>query len=278
MRIRTEEQTTIIQGVIGLAAMVGVVRLSAWNGFPPGMDAVFQTLHLLAGLMCLAVSFAIFAQGWILFIDKLSKQRLYTAVLFAMIGILDILYAASHGDIQLLGFEPGGTLASWFLVISHLLGALGMPRIFASQDHQILGHQKIAMFAGVGLLTLVGLLVFNRYQGSLPSLFDLELGLLIIRVGIPLLYILAAIAILYRHRTERPPAIMTVTRALLFMAMGHVLMTYSPGNAENLAQVVGQWYMGISYYIVLKGVYRLTIEEPMRGKQLAEAQMKHMAY
>jgi diguanylate cyclase (GGDEF)-like protein len=278
LRIRTEEQTTIIQGVIGLAAMVGVVRLSAWNGFPPGMDAVFQTLHLLAGLMCLAVSFAIFAQGWILFIDKLSKQRLYTAVLFAMIGILDILYAASHGDIQLLGFEPGGTLASWFLVISHLLGALGMPRIFASQDHQILGHQKIAMFAGVGLLTLVGLLVFNRYQGSLPSLFDLELGLLIIRVGIPLLYILAALAILYRHRTERPPAIMTVTRALLFMAMGHVLMTYSPGNAENLAQVVGQWYMGISYYIVLKGVYRLTIEEPMRGKQLAEAQMKHMAY
>ncbi|WP_178022036.1 EAL domain-containing protein [uncultured Paenibacillus sp.] len=278
MRIRAEEQTTIIQGVIGLAAMVGVARLSAWNGFPPGTDAVVQTLHLLAGLMCLAVSFAIFAQGWILFIDKLSKQRLNTAVLFTVIGILDILYAASHGDITLLGFEPRGNLATWFLAISHLLGALGMLWIFAAPDQQVTGQQKIAMFAGAGLLVPVGLLVLNRFQDSLPSLFDLEAGLLILRVGIPLLYILAATAILYRHRAERPPAIMTVARALLFMAMGHVLLTYPPGQAEGLAQAAGQWFMGISYYIVLKGVYRLTIEEPMHGKQLAEAQMKHMAY
>lgn len=28
----------------------------------------------------------------------------------------------------------------------------------------------------------------------------------------------------------------------------------------------------------IKGVYRLTIEEPLRGKLLVEAQMKHMAY
>ncbi len=258
--------------------MVGVIRLSAWNDFPPGADALIQTMHLLAGLMCLAVSFAIFAQGWILFIDKLSKQRLYTAVLFTMIGILDILYAASHGDVTLLGFKPGGSLAAWFLVISHTLGALGMLRIFAAEDQQVNGHQKIAMFTGAGLLSLVVLLLLNRYQASLPSLFDLEFGMFILRAGIPLLYVITAMAILYRHRAERPPAIMTVTRALLFMAMGHVLLTFPTGQGGDLAQAAGQWYMGISYYIVLKGVYRLTIEEPMRGKQLAEAQMKHMAY
>ncbi|MBM6998515.1 EAL domain-containing protein [Paenibacillus sp. DXFW5] len=278
MRIRAEEQTTIIQGVIGLAAMVGVVRLSAGNDFPPGTDTLIQTMHLLAGLMCLAVSFAIFAQGWILFIDKLSKQRLYTAVLFTMIGILDILYAASYGDIMLLGFKPGESLATWFLAISHTLGALGMLRIFATEDQQVNGRQKIVMFTGAGLLTLMGLLGLNRYQSSLPSLFNLEIGQLILRAGIPLLYIIAAIAVLYRHRSERPPAIMTVTRALLFMAMGHVLLTSPPGQGGDLAQAAGQWFMSISYYFVLKGVYRLTIEEPMRGKQLAEAQMKHMAY
>ncbi|WP_068786729.1 putative bifunctional diguanylate cyclase/phosphodiesterase [Paenibacillus phocaensis] len=278
MRIRAEEQTTIIQGVIGLVAMVGVVQLSAWSAFPPGTGALVQTLHLLAGLMCLAVSFAIFAQGWILFIDKLSKQRLYTAVLFSMIGILDILYVVSHGDITLLGFEPGGNLATWFLMISHLLGAIGMLRIFVTADQEVSGQQKITMFACAVLLTLVGLLVLNRYQDSLPSLLELASGQLVLRVGIPLLYLIVAFAILYRHRAERPPAIMTVTRALLFMAMGHVLLTSPPGHAGGLAQAAGQWYMGISYYIVLKGVYRLTIEEPMRGKQQAEAQMKHMAY
>jgi len=163
-------------------------------------------------------------------------------------------------------------------VISHTLGALGMLRIFATEDQQVNGRQKIVMFTGAGLLTLVGLLGLNRYQSSLPSLFNLEIGQFILRVGIPLLYIIAAIAVLYRHRSERPPAIMTVTRALLFMAMGHVLLTSPPGQGGDLAQAAGQWFMSISYYFVLKGVYRLTIEEPMRGKQLAEAQMKHMAY
>ncbi|EES71397.1 diguanylate cyclase (GGDEF) domain protein [Paenibacillus sp. oral taxon 786 str. D14] len=278
MRIRAEERTTIIQGVIGLAAMIGVVQLSAWNGYPPGTDAVVQTLHLLAGLMCLAVSFAIFAQGWILFTDKLSKQRLYTAVLFSMIGILDILYTVLYGDISLLGFEPSGNLATWFLVISHLLGAFGMLRIFAATDQQVSGQQKVTMFVSAVLVTLAGLFVLNRYQDRLPTLFETELLQLVLQAGIPLLYLLVAAAVLYRHRAERPPAMMTVTRSLLFMAMGHVLLTCPPGHVEGLTQAAGQWYMGISYYIVLKGVYRLTIEEPLRGKLLVEAQMKHMAY
>ncbi|GJM80941.1 hypothetical protein HMSSN139_34370 [Paenibacillus sp. HMSSN-139] len=48
--------------------------------------------------------------------------------------------------------------------------------IFAGADQQVSGQQKIAMFAGAGLLMLAGLLVLNRYQSSLPSLYDLEWG------------------------------------------------------------------------------------------------------
>ncbi|WP_127576395.1 putative bifunctional diguanylate cyclase/phosphodiesterase [Paenibacillus barengoltzii] len=278
MRIRAEERTTIIQGVIGLAAMIGVVQLSAWNRFPPGTAEVVQTLHLLTGLMCMAISFAIFAQGWILFTDKLSKQRLYTAVLFSVIGILDILYTVSYGDISLLGFEPNENLATWFLVISHLLGAFGMLRIFAVTDQQVSGQQKVTMFASAVFLTLLGLFVLNRYQDRLPLLLETELLQLMMQAGIPLLYLLVATAVLYRHRTERPSAMMMVTRALLFMAMGHVLLICPPGQVEGLTQALGQGYMAISYYIVLKGVYRLTIEEPLRDQLFVEAQMKHMAY
>ncbi|MGG6312498.1 putative bifunctional diguanylate cyclase/phosphodiesterase [Paenibacillus macerans] len=283
MRIRAEEKTTIIQGVIGLAAMFGIIRLSAMTALQPGTGFSFtmQALHLLAGLTCLAVSFAIFAQGWILFIDKLSKQRLYTAVLFSMIGILDMLYASSYGGITLLWFEPSKGLAAWFLTISHTLGAFGMLKIFGSEDKLVSRRQKMALLTGSALLTSAGLLLLNRYQESLSpthAASGFEPARMVVMIGISLLYLLAIAAILFRHRTERPPAIMTVTRALLFMAMGHLLLTIPLTDPYGLAQAAGQWYMGISYYIVLKGVYRLTIEEPLRGQKLAEAQMKHMAY
>lgn len=281
MRIVTEKKTTIIQGVIGLAAMIGVVRLTATGGLPSTSGIFMQALHLIGGLMCFAVSYAIFAQGWILFSDNLSGQRLYTAVLFSMIGILDLLHAASFGGLRLFGFEPSQGLASWFLTFSHTLGAFGMLTIFALPDKRVSGSRKMAIFGGTALLTASGLIVMAHYQESLPPVLAASgpgIGRQAMLFGIPLLYIAAGFVILFRHRRERRPAILTVALALLFMAMGHILMAIPAENAKEAVQAAGQWFMAIAYYFVLKGLYRLTIEEPFRGQQLAEAQMKHMAY
>ncbi|MGZ7441746.1 putative bifunctional diguanylate cyclase/phosphodiesterase [Paenibacillus sp. TH7-28] len=283
MRIRAETKSTIVPVVIGLAAMIGVIWLSATTVLPGGTGKTMQALHLLAGFMCLAVSYAIFAQGWIMFIDKLSRQRLYSAALFAVVGILDMLYSAAYGGIPLLGFEPGPDLADWFLTLSHAVGALGMLAIFASSEKQVSGGHKITVFSAVALVAAAGLVWMNRYEGRLASGFasgflNSAAGRLTLVFGVSMLYILAVAAILYIHREEHPPAIMTVTRALLFMIMGHVLLTFPFKDPQGIVQAAGQWYMSLSYYFVLKGVYRLTIEEPVRGRHQAEARMKHMAY
>lgn len=106
MRIRAEAKSTIVPGVVGLAAMIGVVWLSATAVLLGGTGKTMQALHLLAGLMCLAVSYSIFAQGWIMFTDKLSRQRLYSAALFSVVGILDMLYSAAYGGIPLWASSP----------------------------------------------------------------------------------------------------------------------------------------------------------------------------
>ncbi|GJM70699.1 hypothetical protein HMSSN036_29150 [Paenibacillus macerans] len=283
MRIRAEAKSTIVPGVVGLAAMIGVVWLSATAVLPGGTGKTMQALHLLAGLMCLAVSYSIFAQGWIMFTDKLSRQRLYSAALFSVVGILDMLYSAAYGGIPLLGFEPGPGLADWFLTLSHTVGALGMLAVFASSEKQVSDVHKITLFSVTALIAAAGLAWMNRHEAKLASglaadFLNSPAGRFTLIFGVSMLYIVAIAAIMHSHRAEQPPAIMTVTRALLFMVMGHVMLTFPFKDPQGAVQAAGQWYMCLSYYFVLKGVYRLTIEEPIRGRRQAEARMKHMAY
>ncbi|WP_059051648.1 putative bifunctional diguanylate cyclase/phosphodiesterase [Paenibacillus senegalimassiliensis] len=99
-------------------------------------------------------------------------------------------------------------------------------------------------------------------------------------IGLLLLYFAAGLVVWLRQRQQglRSPARLTLIRALVFMSMGHLLLILPQEEGYGLAQAAGQCYMFISYYIVLMGAYRLTVEEPLRGQQQVEAQMKHMAY
>lgn len=281
MGIRTEERATIIQGGLGLAVMLGVVMFAAGSGNRSNAAESLQTLQLVAGLVCGAVSFAIFTQGWILFTDKLSKQRLYSAVLFSILGILSFLNAAGTSGIKLFGLETGLRLSNAFLIISHLLCAAGMLIIFSTSDRQVSGQHKIFVFSGTALVAAAGIVSLYTYQNHLPAAlleFQNITVKMVLMFAILALYATGIFSILYRHRKERPRAALTVIRALMFMMMGFtLLMTGIPGDSR-LAHVLGSWYIVISYYFVLKGVYHLTIDEPFRGQRAIEAKMKYMAY
>ncbi|RCX12491.1 diguanylate cyclase (GGDEF)-like protein [Fontibacillus phaseoli] len=281
MRIRTEERTTIIQGGFGLTVMLGAIWLSAGTGETPSAAESLQTLQLMAGLVSGAVSFAIFTQGWILFTEKLSKQRLYSAVLFSILGVLNVLHAAGTSGIKLFGIETGFRLSNAFLIISHLLCAAGMLIIFSTSDRQTSGKHKLFVFLGTAWIGATGIVLLYTYRTDLPALLEFQghpAGKLGLISGILALYAAGIFAILYRHRKERPKATLTVIRAMLFLMMGFtLLMSGNPGNSR-LVHVLGEWYTVISYYFVLKGVYHLTIDEPYKGQRAIEAQMKHMAY
>lgn len=281
MRIKKEEKTTVIQGTLGLLTMLSVIYFSSTVDIPIFSMSARQAMYLLAGLMYGAVAFAVFAQGWMLFTDQLSRQRLYSAVLFLIVGTLDVLHIAAFSSVSLFGFMPGYTISAWFMLLSHLAGAVGMLIIFSMRDKLVSVRHKTAAFSGSAVVLFVVIMLLYKYQFQLPQLLgEQALGTTkqAIWIGIPFLYALGIFAILYRYRQERPPAALTVVFALLFMMIGHILITAANPFGIGIAHVAGEWFMGFSYYYVLKGVYRLTIEEPLRRQQLAEAQMMHMAY
>ncbi|MEF2966934.1 EAL domain-containing protein [Paenibacillus sp. M1] len=263
--------------------MLGAIAYAAAGETPVSAEAL-RTLQLVAGLFCGAVSFTIFAQGWIMFTDKLSRQRLYSALLFSILGILDVLHAAGIYGIKLFGLETGFRLSNAFLIISHMLCAAGMLLIFSTPDRQISGKHKISVFAGTVLFTVAGIAWLYTYQQVLPfSLFEFQehpAGKIVLWPGILLLYAAGIFAMLYRNRKERPTptSALTVIRALLFMMMGFTLLMAGDPAELSLIHTLGKWYMVVSYYFVLKGVYYLTIDEPFRSQRDVEARMKHMAY
>lgn len=282
MGIRTEERVTVIQGVLGLGVMLAAFITSAGIPVKPSSIEALKTVQLLSGLVCGAISFAIFTQGWIMFTEKLSRQRLYSAVLFFLLGALDVLYTAGIGQIRLFGLETGQGLTAAFLIIANAVCPIGMLFIFSVPDRQISGKHKVIVLLGTALVSAAGIVLLYTYQKYLPvSWLEAHLqvpGKIAICIAILGLYAAAITAILYRYRHQRPPAAMMVNRALMFMMMGFPLLMLAGPTEVGFMHAVGSVYLVISYYFVLKGVYHLTIDEPFHVQQAVEARMEHMAY
>lgn len=281
MRIRTEEKKAALQVGMGLVVMLSLILLASEIGEMRIPQDIISTLQLMAGLFCGAISFAIFAQGWILFADKLSRQRLYSAALFSVVGILDVLHILTISGLRPFGLEFGINLSFAFLAVSHFICAAGMSIIFFLPDRQVSGQHKIAVFAGTAIFSAVGIGLLYTYQSDLSIILGDSLSMFSGRViwsSTLLLYIVGMAAIVHRSRKDNPAATITVVCAMMFMMMGHLLLMNYHLLGNGLIMALGQWYMGISYYFVLRGVYRLTIEEPLLDRQAAEARMKHMFY
>lgn len=278
MGTRTERRTALIQGGVGLAGMlafiIASVRLDSLGISADSMRA----LLILAGLVIGTISFAIFAQGWILFADKLSKQRLYTAVLFFIIGLLDVLHISAYSGLKLFGIETGLHLSDTLLAISHLLGALGILFIFSTEDRQVSGKHKFMAFIGGALVSAIGIGLLYTYQWKYTVWLEYNgrsLGNSVIWIATLPVILLAMISMVRRSCKASSSAAITMVRALMFMLLGHILLMLVDMHA-SLLHAVGEWYMVLSYYFVMKGVYRLTIEEPFRSQQAVEALIKHM--
>lgn len=281
MGIRTEEKRATIQVGIGLIGMLIVSLLASEIGEMRVSGDIIFSLQLMAGLFCGAISFAIFTQGWFLFADKLSRRRLYSAALFSMIGTLDILHILTLSGIRPFGLGMGINLSFVFLALSHFICAIGMSIIFFLPDRQVSGQHKMVVFAVTTLLSASGIGFLYSYQSNLAVVLGDGFSMFSGRViwsSTLFLYIIGMGAIVYRSRKENVGATITVISAMMFMIMGHLLLMNYHLLSNGLILALGQCYMCVSYYFVLRGVYRLTIEEPLLGRQAAEERMKHMFY
>ncbi|GIO31542.1 MULTISPECIES: putative bifunctional diguanylate cyclase/phosphodiesterase [Paenibacillus] len=277
---RIEEKRTIRTALWGILVFAAA-WLAEWLIPLQGTDPrVFLTIYILLGSCCTAASFAIFSQGWLLFSHKLSRYRLYTAALFLCVAVFDLLQTLCLMGVPLLGTGMNESDALWLSLLSKALLTAGVFYIYSLKDFMVHISHKSAVFSVTAVATAMAVAVFIGWRRELPQLVvDGQLSP-VVRYAV-LLIGLAALggvaSIVYRGRKERAPSLLIIIRALLYVAIGQALMM-SADSMYEIGFLLGSLSSGMSYYLLLKGVYRLTIEDPFREQQRMEAKMNFLAF
>lgn len=277
--MRQEEKKTIHAAVWGAALFLLIQLFRTPLSHIEDRD-VLSALYLIIGCCNIAFAFAIFAQGWLFFSDKLSKARLYTSALFLGVCIFDFLHTISFVGIPVISAHINSEQSLWMLTVSRLASAFGILFIFSREDQPVSVKSKKKVF-GVSLLLIalcVEILIFGRFflpaqpdvawPGTLKHLLDM---------AVLFVYLLGVGMIVYPGKIEKSASMLIIIRALIFFALGQVFFMnlFSVGEIDYL---FGLLCSGMAYYLLLTGIYRLTIEEPFHENQQAEARINYLAY
>ncbi|MGN7358317.1 bifunctional diguanylate cyclase/phosphodiesterase [Paenibacillus sp. SAF-054] len=280
MRTRIEEKRTIKAALWGIVLFAAIQwAQSVFNLQFMDKDAS-RTVMILLSCCCAAVSFAIFSQGWMLFSHKLSRFRLYTAALFLCVAVIDLVQTISLVGVPVYSFSLTQNDALWLLLLSKLLLAGGILCIYSLKDSMVSLTHKSIVFMGTSLLIVLSVAVFALWHPLLPPMANqdkLSPLMKLMGLGIVALSLGGMASIVYRGRKERAPSLLIIIRALLYIAIGQGLIL-SARNTYDITYLLGVVCGSISYYLMLKGVYRLTIEDPFREQQRVEAKMNYLAF
>lgn len=280
MHTRVEKRRTIRTALVGILFFVAVQIVQTAFLYSNDGAGWFKTVYVLAGWSSVAVSFAVFAQGWLLFSHKLSRHRLYTAALFLSLAVFDFLQTVSLLGIPLFGYTLNQDDAMWLLIISKGACALGLLSIYNLKDTMVsITHKRFA-FMITSVVIVFGVLAFFLWHQKLPLLMNhgsinwlkKYLDLVIIAVCL-----IGIGSIMYRGRKDRAPSLLIIIRALIYSALGQGLMM-TANHTYQWNYLLGTLSGGVAYYLMLKGVYRLTIEDPFREQQRVEARMNYLAF
>ncbi|WP_150273028.1 putative bifunctional diguanylate cyclase/phosphodiesterase [Paenibacillus tepidiphilus] len=277
--MRQEERKTIHAAIIGAALflLIQIFRTPLGN---IQNEELLLALYLIAGCCNIAFSFAIFAQGWLFFSDKLSKARLFTSALFLGVCIFDFLHTLSFTGISYIASYINSEQSLWVLTVSRLASSLGILFIFSREDEPVsVKGKKRAISISLLVITLfLAVLLFG--ENVLPGGPDYTWASTfkhIVDMAVLFIYLLSVAIIVYPGRIEKSASLLIIIRALIFFALGQVFFMnlFSVGELDNL---LGMFCSGVAYYLMLTGVYRLTIEEPFHESRLAEARINYLAY
>lgn len=240
----------------------------------------FRTVFILLSSCCAAASFAIFSQGWLLFSHKLSRYRLYTAALFLCVAVVDLLQSLSLVGVSFFGYALSENDAMWLLVLSKLFFSVGILWIYSLKDSMVSLAHKNVVLTTTCLLMLLSATAFAIWQHVLPLLAnhgEINLLMKVLGLGILAACLGGMASIVYRGRKERAPSLLIIIRALIYVAIGQGLII-SANHTYDINYLLGILCGSLSYYLMLKGVYRLTIEDPFREQQRIEAKMNYLAF
>ncbi|AIQ62975.1 Phytochrome-like protein cph2 [compost metagenome] len=245
-----------------------------------GDIGAMSALYIIAGWLASALGFAIFAQGWLLFSSQLSKGRLYTSALFLGVCVFDLLHTLGFVGTPFISHLISRDQSLWLLTLSRLVSSFGILFIFGGEVSSTLVSAKNSVLRRALLLTAVtlaaALSVFYMFSEALNS--DAGGGIrTFLNVAALMLYLLTIGFIVYPRNVEKSSSLLIVIRSLVFLALSQAF--YILGEEQGAVDLLlGAFSCVVAYYLMLKGVYRLTIEEPFFEERAVKEQINHLAY
>ncbi|MFC5702019.1 putative bifunctional diguanylate cyclase/phosphodiesterase [Cohnella faecalis] len=262
-------------GWIILAASL-LFAILQWNGawLDQWVAALDQTTFQLAmEIVGFAICVAVLAFGWMIFVPTLCRQRLMIAALFAAIGVFDLLHGLSAYGMPLYREAAGESPMIALGWISQLFGSAGLLAIFSLRNKPVSPRSRLyALAALVAVVSLVSLAVFRANNWNTAWIDALRP---FVQGAVVTLYAATIAIILYRHRRERPQAMLTIVQALVWLLFSKLEMAAGANDAHML---LSEAFKLAGYYHLLKGIYYVLIEEPFKRQKKAEARIHFLAY
>ncbi|MDO7907410.1 EAL domain-containing protein [Paenibacillus sp. JX-17] len=279
MTVSAEEKKMLWAGLAAVILFI-ILQIAAPVIGPWFGNVDLLPLFLLVGFGCAAMSFAIFHQGWLMFSQILTRQKMLTSALFLLVCLLDMFYTLSLGQIKLGGLSLSPNAAQWLLLICRAICAEVLFIVYGLPDRPLTAPCKnisvavsfATAVAVCGAVVLLDPVLPPLLQGSAATLLGTVVNLCILAV-----YLSVTAAVIIRYKTTSETGLLLVARGIIFCAVGE-LFFLNAGQLMDMNSFGGLLCNFAGFYMIHKGLYRLTIEAPMRQKQLAEEQINFIAF
>jgi diguanylate cyclase (GGDEF)-like protein len=280
MSINKAEKRTV---TVALLAMLSFAAMQLLHDVVIGFFEARTVLWFLSLLLYVnyAMCLAMVLLGWSFFVRSMTRHRIETAGLFAVVSLLDLLHAVTFYHMPFYREVGDTTLTMLLGSMAQLSGAVGLFIIFSSDDTKVPSAARrrtliISVAAGVALIA--ALLIAVEYRsGALfagESLQYLRTGAIVIILGG---YAAAIASILYRNRAGRPQALLMIVQALVLLFFANLQVILSD-HTLDIDLLLGNLFKLAGYFSLAKGIYLVTIDAPLRQQKRAEVQAQYMAY
>ena len=250
MSINRAEKITIWTAFIAIISFIlsRMFHAQLYHQIP---EKTYLFVHSGVEFISFAVCFTMLVLGWLFFLKSLSRQRLYTAALFSVVGLFDMLHALTMEGMPFFRFVGDTTLSMMFASTAQVVGSVGLFLIFRKNDNPISASKRLPVVsAALGMGFVLAAFYFSLAGPPAPHLLT-GLPLHYIRSAIELIIVLAYMAtigtIMYRNRNEQPKALLTIVQSLVFFLFANLQFILGE-NAHDTDMLLGHIYKLAGYY------------------------------
>lgn len=280
MSINSAEKKTIWTAVLAVLSLVAILGLQEWL-YTDFDLRTYMLFHNGIEYITYGIGFSMLLLGSIFFVHTLTAHRLYLAALYLIVGMMEIMHVWTNEGMPRHMPIGDTSVGLVFSELAQAVGAAGLFLIFRTRDRPVSASRRLPVLAAsatIGILLILTINTLTLRWGD--ALMSGESWIAIRTLSATITFSclsMALFTILYRNRTERPPALLTIVQALTWQLAAATAIALSQ-TTTDFYMVVGHLYKLIGYCYLIKGIYLVSVEEPYRRQKLAEERINYLAY